>query len=404
MINRQDCKTGEIRDPSKDWPSVRLEDILSLEYGSGLTESGRVSGKYPVYGSHGMVGYHNRPLVKGPGIVVGRKGTVGAVSWAESDFWPIDTTYYVALKRDDISARWLYYRLIDLRLNRLNASTGVPGLNRNDVHSIRIALPSFLEQQKIASILSTVDDAIQKTDEIIAKTQQLKKGLMQQLLTKGIEHTKFKQTEIGEIPEEWEVVKLGDYIDSGPQNGIYKPESLYGQGTPIVRIDDFYDGTFTRPSGFERVTLSNEEIRTHQLNPFDILVNRVNSLPFLGKSAIVPQLEEPTVFESNVMRLMVRPEVLLPEYAIKWLCAENARAHFRRRAKRAIAQASINQGDVCSLLIPRPSIDEQREIVNVLSSVDEKSVKETLRKQQFERLKTGLMQALLSGKVRVKVN
>ena len=94
--------------------AVKLGDLLSLEYGTGLPESKREPGTYPVYGSNGIVGYHKEPIVKGPGIVIGRNGSIGEVTWSNSDFWPIDTTYYVALKKEDISLKWLYYLLLSL--------------------------------------------------------------------------------------------------------------------------------------------------------------------------------------------------------------------------------------------------------------------------------------------------
>jgi type I restriction enzyme S subunit len=306
----------------------------------------------------------------------------------------------------DTDSEYLFYVLQSKESEFVGKKqTGTQGnLNTTIVGKTAFALPSLSEQQRIVSILATCDDEIQKTDEIIAKSQQLKKGLMQQLLTKGIGHTKFKQTEIGEIAEEWELDRLGNCLLSDPQNGIYKDQSFYGRGTSIVRIDDFYDGSFTSLSGFQRLELSDSEIATYMLRPRDILVNRVNSLPFLGKAVIVPELAEPTAFESNMMKITTRPDRLLPEYTIAWLCAEHAKAHFLSRAKRAVAQASINQGDLCSLLVPVPTIAEQTEIIRVLQSAQEKLAREAEEKEQLTRLKKGLMQVLLTGKVRVKVN
>jgi len=83
---------------------------ISLEYGKGLTESERKSGEYRVFGSNGIVGYHNEFLVRGPGIVVGRKGTIGAINWSGGNFWPIDTTYFVKVTGYDVDLRWLFYK------------------------------------------------------------------------------------------------------------------------------------------------------------------------------------------------------------------------------------------------------------------------------------------------------
>lgn len=104
-------KQIEIAGILKDWEIVKLGDILTLEYGKGLPESERSKGHYPVFGSNGIIGYHEQFLVKGPGIVVGRKGTIGATTWVDSDFWPIDTTYFVKTKNENVFLKWLFFKL-----------------------------------------------------------------------------------------------------------------------------------------------------------------------------------------------------------------------------------------------------------------------------------------------------
>jgi type I restriction enzyme S subunit len=179
----REFKHSEIGEIPEEWEVVRLGDVISLEYGKGLPERKRVSGKYPVYGSNGIVGYHNELLVKGPGIIVGRKGTMGAVSWSDLDFWPIDTTYFVKTKRGDIFLKWLYLELVNLNLKKLALSDVVPGLNRNAAYSLKLSLPSLPEQQKIAEILSAADEKIEIERKRKEKLEELKKGLMQNLLT-----------------------------------------------------------------------------------------------------------------------------------------------------------------------------------------------------------------------------
>lgn len=93
------------------WQLSKLSHILYLEYGKGLTNRQRKKGTYPVIGSNGIIGYHNQSLIKGPGIIIGRKGTIGAINWVESDFWPIDTTFYVKVMANDLDLKWLFYSL-----------------------------------------------------------------------------------------------------------------------------------------------------------------------------------------------------------------------------------------------------------------------------------------------------
>jgi len=102
----------------KEWTIKKLGDVLALDYGKGLPEKARLGGNYPVVGSNGVVGYHNQALVKGPGIVIGRKGTIGAISLIESDFWPIDTTYYVKVLHEEIDLKWLFFCLNKIKFTK----------------------------------------------------------------------------------------------------------------------------------------------------------------------------------------------------------------------------------------------------------------------------------------------
>lgn len=155
------------------WPEVNLDQVLSLEYGSALPERDRdSSGFVPVLGSNGIVGYHTRALAPGPGVVVGRKGSSGKVTWIESDFWPIDTTYYVSLKTS-VNLRWVFYLLGSLNLEQLSTVTGVPGLNRNDAYKLRFVLPPLSEQRRIVEILDQADALRKKRAEADAKTERI---------------------------------------------------------------------------------------------------------------------------------------------------------------------------------------------------------------------------------------
>ena len=155
---------GSQRSPSSDhccnrsdWPRVRLGDVLSMEYGKSLPARARdPHGEFPVAGSNGPDGNHKSALVSAPGIVVGRKGSAGRVYWYKSDFWPIDTTYYVVPKVS-LDMRWTYYLLSHLRLDYLATTTGVPGLNRNDVCGLEFRLPPLSKQRRIVDILDQAD-------------------------------------------------------------------------------------------------------------------------------------------------------------------------------------------------------------------------------------------------------
>lgn len=122
------------------WRMGRVGDLCELVYGATLREHERKGGPFPVYGSNGIVGWHDEPLIRGPGIVVGRKGTAGAVTWAEGDFFPIDTTFYVRVD-DAALLQYLYFALRGLCLSEHGTDSAVPGLNRNVAHGLSVLIP-----------------------------------------------------------------------------------------------------------------------------------------------------------------------------------------------------------------------------------------------------------------------
>ena len=155
------------------WVRTKFSEIYELAYGKSLTKNTRnPGGKYPVFGSNGVVGYHDAFLVEGPTIVVGRKGAAGAVSFSPKPCWPIDTTYYV---RDGghIDVQFSFYLITSLRLNQLDRSTAIPGLNRDDAYHLVIRLPPLPEQHRIVAKIEQLFSELDKGIESLktARTQ-----------------------------------------------------------------------------------------------------------------------------------------------------------------------------------------------------------------------------------------
>jgi len=178
-------------------------------------------------------------------------------------------------------------------------------------------------------------------------------------------------------PKGWAAATLGDLIADGPQNGLYKHGSLYGEGTPILRIDAFYDGRVRSLTTLKRVQATPEERAKFRLTARDIVINRVNSVEYLGKSAIIPSLSEETVFESNMMRFALDELHVLPEYVIELLQTAHAKAHFLSNAKHAINQSSINQQDVKSLSVCCPPLELQGAFASRVAEVESIQVQQS---------------------------
>jgi len=193
------------------WQQGKLGDFVEFKYGKGLPERVRSPGIYKVYGSGGVVGSHNKPLVKGPGIVVGRKGTVGSVYWENDDFFPIDTTFY-ALPKADIQNRFVFYLLKSLPLQEMNTDAAVPGLNRDNALRLDVNIPTADIQKDIVEFLASYDDLISINNKRIELLQKSSMELFREWFVNyrfpGHEHVKI----IDGVPEGWEKKKLKELL------------------------------------------------------------------------------------------------------------------------------------------------------------------------------------------------
>ena len=314
-----------------------------------------------------------------------------------------DITCLVANGRVD--SEYLCRALVQLApfLQRRSRGTTIQGITRGDVTSLPILLPPPAEQQAIATLLASIDDAIERTEAVIAAMERLRDALLHELLTRGVPgwHSEWKEAPgIGTIPACWDVVRLGDYLSDGPTNGIYKPESEYGEGEWLIRIGDFIPGALTRSDGFERIRVTEVESQRYAVCKGDILINRVNSLSHLGKSVLIPQLGEPALFESNMMRLRMCPDVD-PEFIMTVLLSRSSKQYFASRAKKAVQQASINQQDVRLLPLPLPDKREQALIAEASTTLKKRITFDSSALLNLKTLKTLTADALLTGRIRM---
>ena len=158
----EDSELGEI---PKGWPSTRMDEVLELAYGKALKARDRIDGAFPVYGSGGVTGCHNEALIDGPAIIVGRKGTVGSLYWADRSSYPIDTVFYVKPK---MQLTYCFYLLKTLALETMNTDAAVPGLNRNNVYRLLVSMPS----EEVRAAFERL--AISVRSQICANTKELK--------------------------------------------------------------------------------------------------------------------------------------------------------------------------------------------------------------------------------------
>ncbi len=240
-VIERDCvvvQEGAEQSTAREWREVTLGEFAPLTYGKGLTTNDRSpSGDVPVIGSNGIIGYHDSPLTDGPTIVIGRKGTVGAVYYSPVPCWPIDTTFFIT--SDDAELlKFQYFALKTLPLQEMNSDSAVPGLNRNEAHACMLRVPDEGEQRAIAHILGTLDDKIELNRRMNQTLESMARAIFQDwfvdfgpTLAKmegrapylppevwSLFPDRLVDSELGPIPEGWGVRTLGEVAKLSPES------------------------------------------------------------------------------------------------------------------------------------------------------------------------------------------
>jgi type I restriction enzyme S subunit len=171
------------REVPRGWGVETLGNVIDLAYGEPLKQENRQGGIIPVYGSNGQIGWHDEKLVDGPGIIVGRKGNPGIIHWSATDFFPIDTTFYVVPKMCDFSLYYLHQDLQRQDLPSLGADSAVPGLNRNMAYISTIIVPPSPILKKFDEIVKSLYEMIQNNEQQSRTFAQIRDALLPKLMS-----------------------------------------------------------------------------------------------------------------------------------------------------------------------------------------------------------------------------
>lgn len=404
--NLAGCQVFHPSQLPSDWSCVPLKDRLELQYGRALKEEIRKPGDVEVFGSNGKVGSHNEHWLDAPGVLVGRKGTVGAVHYTEKPFWPIDTTYYVKPVGDD-NLRYLFYLLDHLPLKILNAATGVPGLSRRDAYALLGAFPKPDEQVAIARVLDAVDAAIDRAREAIGHAKQLSRSIITELVESGIDEAgkvrskeispaSFKVTELGLLPASWDVKRLGDIDIADVQRGKFSPRPrndprFYGGAYPFVQTGQIAKAKGRVITEFSQTLNEQGKTVTREFPAGTIMITIAANI---GETAI---LGRPMCAPDSLVGVVVKSPNS-PRFIE--LCLRRLRPRLQAIAPRS-AQANINLTTLRPLRLPIPRPEEQARIAEIVDAAEAQIIARELKLASLEQLKKSLMHDLLTGTVRV---
>lgn len=406
MATQTGYKASELGMIPQDWEIRRIGDFAPLQRGFDLPNSEIQSGDYPVVYSNGIGNYHNCYTVKSPCIATGRSGTLGKVHYVEQDCWVHNTSLWVT-KFDNCEPKFIYFLFQKIGFERFASGSGVPTLNRNDAHEFKIALPkSTAEQTAIATVLSDTDALISSLQTLIAKKQAIKLSAMQNLLSGKIRLPEFtqrpdgsskttRQTELGCVPEDWEVVELE------------KVAEIKSGGTPSTNRSEFWNGHILWCTPTDITSLSGKYLSDTNRKITEMGLNNsaaellpigsvlMTSRATIGECAIAKRpMTTNQGFKNFICNRTVNNEFLY------YLLSSQKDKFIELCNGSTFLEISTTQVRKFKITIPK-STTEQTSIAQLLSNMDAEIEALGCRLKKTQALKQGMMQALLTGKIRL---
>lgn len=291
-----------------------------------------------------------------------QNGKSALVSEIDADIGFGSSEFYVLRPTPSILPEFLFYFIRQDRIKQaaVDSFTGTSGRQRVPKHfwdSLEIPIPPIPVQERIVQILEKADEIRCKRKEAMETAETVASSAFIAMFGDPREN-----------PKGFPVSTLGEVIESGPQNGLYKPEDSYGSGVKIVRTKDYYSGAVVDFEQLKTLECNDSEIQKYKLDAGDIIINRVNSEEYVGKCALIPILHDRVVFESNTMRFKVNSSKVLPEYVIGFLCSRSVRDQIRSigARRRAVNMVSINQQDLRGLEIAIAPLEYQTKFLSAI--------------------------------------
>lgn len=389
-----------------DWEVKRLNAICN-NISSGKNQNRFVNGIYPVYGSTGIIGFCNNNKYSGDAILVARVGAnAGLVNKVAGKYDVSDNTLVIQSDKCDIDylSRLLAFR----NLNQLIFGSGQPLITGGQLKALLIQLPSLTEQQRIAKALSDVDALISTTEKLLQKKRNIKQGTMQELLTGKkrlpgfAKSTNTKMTELGEIPEDWEVKNINKECTIKARigwQGLKSTEYLDSGDYILITGTDFDNGFINWKSCSYVTKWRFDQDKNIQIKQGDVLVTKDGTI---GKIAFLDSISRQGTLNSGVFVVRPKNSDNIDSVFLSLIFKSMWFDSFLEQITSGSTIVHLYQKDFVKFNFPLPSKKEQTAIANVLSSMDKEIETLNTKLEKYRNLKTAMMQQLLTGKIRLR--
>ena len=273
-----------------------------------------------------------------------------------------------------------------------------------DIASLSVLLPPLPEQRAIAAVLDSIDEAIERTEEVIAATERLRDALLHELLTRGLpgHHTAWRDVPgLGAIPACWEAVRLGDVTEVQTGRAVNRKAVRNGSmEVPYLSVANVKDG-YLDLNVVKRMRVSQDEIERYAVRPGDVLFTEGGDADKLGRGTVWRGELDPCLHQNHVFVVRPHQRALLPDFLSAFATSHTGRRYFLGAAKQTTNLASINSTQLKSMRIPLPMLQEQQAVVGALDAVDARIKATRAERAALQSSKASTADALLTGRVRV---
>jgi len=357
----------------EEWSSLKYKDVLTIKYGKDhklLTD-----GDIPVYGTGGIMRHVDRYLYEGESILIGRKGTIDQPKYVNEKFWTVDTLFYTEIKQNAVP-KFLFQHALQVNWLGLNEATGVPSLNTTSINNVDISFPPIQEQKKIASFLSAADEKISQLNQKHRLLCKYKQGMMQKLFSQQL---RFKADDGSEFRGGGEIT-LGEIIKFVNGKGHENDVDEHGDYTLI-------NSKFISTDGF----ISKNVNKCHQKVINDCLVMVMSDIPNGKALAKVLHITDGSKFALNQrIGMFLFPKENCP----KFFQYQLNRHKYYLSFDSGVGQTNLKKEDVLGCPIFIPCLEEQTQIANFLSAIDQKIEVVAQQIEQAKTWKKGLLQQM----------
>ena len=433
-----------VRSQAAEWQRGTLGELLPIKYGKSLPEKLRdTTGSHPVFGSSGRVGIHSAALTVGPTLIIGRKGNVGAIHYSSEACWPIDTVYYVEPPEGQ-KLRYYKYLLESLNLVKLDKSTAVPGLSRDDYNAVEVVVAPPDQQDGIVAEIekqfSRLDEAVANLKRVKANLKRYKAAVLKaavegrlveteaelarregrsyetggQLLQRILETRrsqwkgkgKYKEpaapdtTDLPKLPEGWvwaTVEQLSSLVEYGSSAKTREDTT----GVPVLRMGNIVEGELVFDE-LKYLPTKHDEFPKLLLKPGDLLFNRTNSPELVGKTAVFVGSLQKFSFASYLIRVRLVQGVE-PKFLAAFINSAYGRNWVKSVVTQQVGQANVNGTKLQVLAVPLSPEAEQHRIVSELdrriSLVREVEGQVDANFARAERLRQSTLSRAFSGRL-----